>query len=59
MTNYGRELRMGTDIKRKRKICGKNEKGLGGSRSNSEEDMGRDKVINRQGKKKSRRVEKR
>ena len=50
IANYGRESRMGGDIKKGKgrkynRICGKNEKGIRGSRGSIEEDAGRDEVI--------------
>ena len=51
MANYGRELRIGGDIRKKRegrkcnRICGKNEKGTQGSRGSIEENARRDEAI--------------
>ena len=66
MANYGRELRIGRDIRKKRKVesrkwggvCRKDEKGARGSRSSAEEGTRRYEETSRSEKERDRELEK-
>ena len=64
MANYGREMRMGVDLRRKKDrkgngVCRKNKEGIGGSRSSINKGIERDEETGGQRKEESRRMKSR